>query len=344
MIKGISILICTHNGSKRIEDTLFHLSKQKVRPSIPWEIVLVDNASTDGTAQIARSFWKSEIPLKVIYEPRPGVSYARIAGMNACQFSYIGFIDDDNWVTENWIETAYFSMEAHPDACAIGGSSEAIFESSAPEWFAKYSNNYAVGEQYDKPGRIEEFNKLLWGAGLVVRKETWDYLFNFGFKPLLESRKGKSLLSGEDSEILLLFKLMGLSLYYDPKLKIRHYMTTGRLKWKYYLRLKKSLGASSVYLDIYKVVIDHIRRGEKPKPNPWVKELMTSFKKMMQDPLALIAGLLNIKQGNFRIVSAYFHLGRFTQILKIGRDFEILHTILYNRYASLNAVLSSQTN
>ena len=335
MTKGISILICTHNGSQRIHETLSHLLQQKVRQEISWEIVLVDNASSDGTAETAKSLWKSEIPLRIIFEPKLGVAYARITGMNACRYSYIGFIDDDNWVMDNWVETAYDSINSHPDAGAVGGSSIAIFESSAPKWFAKYSKNYAVGEQYDKAGRIEGQYNLLWGAGLVIRKEIWNYLYDNGFKPLHESRKGKKLLSGEESEILLLFKLMGTTFYYEPQLKIKHYMTTNRLHWRYYLRLKKSLGASSVYMDIYKTVIDHILNGGKSNPYSWVKGLFISARQIIQEPLALLAGLLNVKEGNFRIVMVYFHLGRFFQKLKMGREYETLHKVLYNRYASL---------
>ena len=336
MKKGISLLICTHNSSKIIEKTLSYLSKQKVRSSIPWEVVLVDNASTDGTAEIAKSFWNSDTPLRIVYEPKPGVAYARSTGMNACQYSYIGFIDDDNWVMENWVEAAYASMESHPDAGAIGGPSEAVFESPAPEWFTQYSKNYAVGEQYDKPGKIEEFNKLLWGAGMVLRKEAWDLLFAHGYEPIHESRSGKNLSSGEESEILLLFKLMGLSLYYDPELKIKHFMTSERLNWKYYLRLRKSLGASSIYLDIYKIIINQISQKAEINPMPWRKGVLMSLLRIIKDPFALLTCLLNLKQGNFRIAMANFHYGRLIQQLKMGSEYEMLLDKLYNKYASLN--------
>lgn len=348
MKNGISILICTHNSSRLIEKTLSHLLKQKVSPTIPWEIILVDNACTDGTAQIVESFWKSDTPLKIIYEPKPGVAYARVSGMNACQYEYIAFIDDDNWVEENWVETAFNAMQAHPDASAIGGPSEAVFESTAPEWFARYSQNYAVGEQYYKSGEIIELNKLLWGAGLVLRKEAWDYLYDHGYEPIHESRKGKNLYSGEESEILLLFKLMGLTLYYDPELKIKHFMTTNRLNWKYYLNLKKSFGASSIYLELYKNVIRQLQGEEQGNSTRWQNELFKSLIAVLKDPIALLAGMLNVKQGNFRIAKAYFNLGRLIQKFNLGAEYDILQDFLYNKYAPLNLALKtinpSQTN
>jgi glycosyltransferase involved in cell wall biosynthesis len=338
MKKGISVLICTHNGSEKIKKTLDHLSKQKVDPSIQWEIVLVDNASTDATAEVAQSAWTSKIPLRIIYEAQLGVAYARISGMNACHFSYIGIVDDDNWVVENWVETAYNAMESHPDAGAIGGPSEPVFESHAPEWFLRYSKNYAVGEQYKEPGKIAKETGLLWGAGLIIRKEAWDILYRHGFTPLLISRKGKSLLSGEESEMLLLFKLMGLFLYYSPDLKIRHFMPTGRLNWKYYLRLRKGLGASSVYLERYRSVIDTISQGRSPSPVPWATDLTKSFLSVARDPLALLAGVLNFKQGNFRIAMAYFHWGRLIEKIKLGAKQRNLAITLYNKYAPLKNI------
>ena len=337
MNNGISILICSHNSANRIENTLSHLSKQKVNASIPWEIVLVDNASTDGTAEIATSLWKSDVPLRIIDEPKLGVAYARITGMNACQYSYISFVDDDNWVSDNWIENAYLAMESHPNACAVGGPSEAALDSPAPDWFATYSKNYAVGEQYDKPGEIKSDNLMLWGAGLTLRKEAWDTLYEYGFEPIQESRKGKSLLSGEETEVLLLFKLMGLSMVYEPKLKIKHFMPANRLQWQYYLRLKKALGASSVYLDIYRKIIGYLLRGEKLVPDPWKKGVLQSLIIILKDPLALLAGLFNVKQGNYRTATAYFNLGKLIQKIKLGASYEILQNVLYNKYASLRS-------
>ena len=335
MKKGISVMICTHNGSKRIKKTLDCLLTQKVNSSIPWEVVLVDNASTDGTAEIAESIWTSDIPLRIIKEPMLGVGNARARGMNTCQFSYIGFIDDDNWVAEDWVETAYTKMEAHPDAGAIGGPSEAVFEVPAPEWFTRYEKNYAVGQQFDQPGKIVSKNGLLWGAGMVIRKEAWDMLYNKGFTPILQSRKGTQLLSGEETEILLLFKLMGLSLYYFPDLKIKHMMPRQRLTWRYCLRLRKGLGASSPYLEIYRSVLTAIEQEKVIHPIMWINALIKALGKILRDPLALLAGIFNIKQGNYRIAMAYFYLGRFLQILKIGIRGEKLQITLYNRYVEL---------
>jgi hypothetical protein len=59
------------------------------------------------------------------------------------------------------------------------------------------------------------------------------------------------------------------------------------------------------------------------------------MKKIIKDPLAIPAGLLNIKQGNYRIASMYFNLGRFRHQLQLGHEIEDLNTFLFNKYSKL---------
>jgi glycosyltransferase involved in cell wall biosynthesis len=88
-----------------------HLAFQKVSPEIKWEIIVVDNASTDNTGQVASLNWSkyglAEVGFKVVKELKAGLSYARHKGINEAAFEYLIFCDDDNWLSENYIETAY---------------------------------------------------------------------------------------------------------------------------------------------------------------------------------------------------------------------------------------------
>ena len=100
MMKGVSVIICCYNSSKRLGETLKHLSVQKINDT-PCEIIIVDNASTDNTASLARETWDalgSSIPMRIINESKPGLSHAREAGINASSYTYIIFCDDDNWL------------------------------------------------------------------------------------------------------------------------------------------------------------------------------------------------------------------------------------------------------
>ncbi len=333
---GISILICSHNGAKRIEQTLDFLSQQKFHKAIPWEVVLVDNASTDGLAQVASAFWKVDTPLRIIPEPRLGVTWARMTGIAACQYHYVGFVDDDNWVSTNWVETAYEIMDSNPDVGAVGSLSEAAFESSAavPAWFEKLKGNYAVGAPQQNGGRLERPDGVLWGAGLVIRKEAWERLVDFGFQPILHSREGTSLMSGEETEILLLFKLSGWSLYYDPRLRIQHFIPAGRLKWPYYLRLRRGLGATAVYLNLYRALIT-IAAQRKPNPivyKPWYLASIQTLFEMLKDPLAVLASLAGMNEGNYRIARIHFLSGMLVERIKRRQAVDRLYTGLLKQY------------
>jgi len=80
--KGVSIVISTFNGSQKLKETLQHLAAQKA--SVHWEIVLVDNASTDNTQKVAEQIWdevgNKEIPFRTFFQPIPGKSHAQDMG------------------------------------------------------------------------------------------------------------------------------------------------------------------------------------------------------------------------------------------------------------------------
>src|SRR6185437_11337360 len=104
MSAGISVIICCYNSATRITPTLQHLFNQKGISLSSWEIIVVDNASTDNTCEKAIEIWESFGPgkpdFKVISEPTPGLSAARQKGINEALYDYVLFCDDDNWLDE----------------------------------------------------------------------------------------------------------------------------------------------------------------------------------------------------------------------------------------------------
>ena len=74
MNAGVSVVICCHNSAKRLPETLAHLAAQDVPVGTPWEVIVVDNCSTDGTSEVASRTWASRmtVPLRVVREERAG--------------------------------------------------------------------------------------------------------------------------------------------------------------------------------------------------------------------------------------------------------------------------------
>jgi glycosyltransferase involved in cell wall biosynthesis len=238
MVKGVSIIICCFNSENRIIPTLEHLKKQVCPETILWEVIVVDNASTDNTAQVSMGFWGNyPIPFKVIKEEKAGLSFAREAGYQNAAYEYVCLVDDDNWVNPLWVKTIYNIMDNNPNVGACGGRGEGVFESTPPWWFEKFQYAYAVGPQKSITSGYPSFTPFLYGAGLTIRKSLLEKLKSSGFNSLLSDRKGTSLTSGGDFELTLAIQLAGYDLFYDENLTFKHYMTPGRLKWDYLERL-----------------------------------------------------------------------------------------------------------
>ncbi|MBS1516783.1 MAG: glycosyltransferase [Bacteroidetes bacterium] len=258
--KGVSVVICCYNSAKLLPVTLEHLSRQKTRNYVDWEVVVVNNASSDNTTEVALSEWNKypgcKGELRVVDQPVPGLSAAREKGIEQSRYEYIIFCDDDNWLDENYIQNVVRVMRSNSEIAIAGCETQEVCEVEPPEWFHKWKNwSYAVGQQFERPGDITWSRGFVWGAGMVLRREALEKLYGEGFKSLLTDRKGKELASGGDTELCYALRLAGWRIWYEPELKLKHYMTAPRLKWDYFLKLWKGFGISTAGLDTYLNVI-----------------------------------------------------------------------------------------
>ena len=256
---GISVIICCYNATARLEKTLRALQLQQFTGTRPaWELIVVDNASTDGTAAEARRIWSSQpvVPLQVVQEPTPGLMHARKKGLATASFSLISFIDDDNRVEPYWVEKVWSTLSSDERIAACGGRCEGEFEEQMPDWFPRYENSFAVGRQMPQSGFIDETRGFLWGAGLSFRKSCWDELEAQGFKPLTLGREGDKITAGEDSELCYAFRLLGYKLYYRDDLWLKHHMPPGRMNLAYLEKMYLGFGQSQARLSAYRLLLE----------------------------------------------------------------------------------------
>jgi glycosyltransferase involved in cell wall biosynthesis len=252
---GVSIIICSFNSADRIGLTLEHLQQQVNCEHIGWEVILVDNASTDKTKDIAAASWNKK-PLtdfRILFEPQQGKAFALKKGVNDSKYDYICIIDDDNRVDPQWIHTVYETMQNHPECAAAGGMNRAVFEKEEPAWFRRFEKVFATGRQEILDGYVPSRNSYLWGAGMTFRHSVWDELYRRGYPEIQSGRVGKSMSgAGEDSELCFAFQLCGYRLWYTDKLKLDHYMPAARMTTKNLFRLMRGLGRDDVTLTIYR--------------------------------------------------------------------------------------------
>ncbi|MDH4187721.1 MAG: glycosyltransferase family 2 protein [Nitrospira sp.] len=255
-IWGVSIVICAHNGADRLPATLAHLAAQTMPQGLLWEVIVVDNASIDGTAEVAKVCWPSDAPsqLRLVYETTLGLTRARCRGLEEAQYEVVSFVDDDNWVAPDWVSIVADVMAHRKDVGACGGCVEAQCEQIPPPWFDRCREYYAVGTQHECGGDITWSRGYLWGAGLTVRKSAWKELGARGFCFQLNDREGGELMSGGDAEVCLALRLAGWKIWYEPTLNLRHFIPAGRLKWEYLERVARGFGSASVILTAYSTV------------------------------------------------------------------------------------------
>jgi GT2 family glycosyltransferase len=253
MVSGVSIVICCHNSRQRLEPTLAHVAAQRVAAGIPWEVVVVDNDSSDNTGDLARRCWPAPTgaALRVVREDEVGLSKARERGFLESHYPIISFVDDDTWIEPEWINTLVSIMDRMPEVGACGGPVEGVFEEPQPSWFNDYAERYAVGQQAAQSCDVTHIRGYLWGAGLSVRRTAWDNIRTHGFRFRLPGRRPGNLRSGEDVELCRVLALRGWRLWYDTRLQLKHFMPRERLEPGYLKRLCRANGGVSMIMELY---------------------------------------------------------------------------------------------
>lgn len=321
-IRGLTILIAAYNASDLIEETLKRILEMQKLPDLPWEVLIIDNNSKDDTAQKARQFWGNSPNLRILNETRQGTGYAKFRGMQEASYAYIGFVDQDNWLSPDWILKAVGYLDHSPEAALVCGRGRPIFGSEEPAWFRRFQLNFAVGPQAQKNGPSENHNQFFYNAGSIMRKAAFDEMLDLGFSPIMKSRADGQLLSGEDTELQAILRLLGWQIHYQDDLRFEHYMPQKRLTRSYFRRFREGLGASSVYLGIYRNALRSLEsRGPIPVIN-WKRELLRSFMDTIRDPAAIVASIFPRFASNYRVAKYWSRLGEFRERLKIASGFE----------------------
>jgi glycosyltransferase involved in cell wall biosynthesis len=263
-MQGISVIICCYNSAARIEKVLQHLQQQKTEPSLCWEIILVDNNSTDDTATVAKKFWENrrqDKPLQVIYEEQAGLSFARSAGVHAANYDVVLFCDDDNFLNENYVQDAYhLILETRRQGFGVWGGYPIPYfdeDTQPPYWFESVKERYAVGKQAASSGDICD-RGYVWGAGMLVLRDIFFAAFNKSFPPLLTDRKKDILSSGNDSELCLRLLIMGYKIYYDEQLTLQHYIPAYKLNESYSQALQEGISRAATVLNKYYIFLHYV--------------------------------------------------------------------------------------
>jgi glycosyltransferase involved in cell wall biosynthesis len=232
-----TVLICTFNRSKLLRTTLESLAAMDTIPG-GWDVLVVDNNSTDDTERVVASLAQSfPVGLRYLRELRQGKSYALNLGLTAITARLVAFTDDDVVVSKTWLVEAVTPLLADPGLDYTGGPVRPIWGAPPPAWLPKTNSNLwgtiAVLDYGQEPFVYEDRRRIPIGANMAVRRSVFDRAG--GFNPAL-GRKGKSLLGQEQAEFFYRTRAHGVRGMYIPQMELHHHVPRERLTRSYFRR------------------------------------------------------------------------------------------------------------
>lgn len=277
--EGFSIVVCTYNGQKFLYSTLKHLASLQIPANYAAELILVNNASTDNTVSFVQETWSklgNPFLLQILHENRPGKGYAVETGYDAANYELIVTVDDDNWLSKDYLLHTYQFYLANPSFRILGGKSIPEFEEILPNWVEDVLYHNAIGIQQSYSGRMEPSNKVVWGAGMVVRKSFWKSLRSSGFSFITSKQAGKAI--GEDTELSITAILAGNDRFYNDQLVFKHFMPKGRFNWVKMLKQFAGFGSTHIIFDAYYYIFHCVQNNKRPSAFYWIYEFAKKLK------------------------------------------------------------------
>jgi glycosyltransferase involved in cell wall biosynthesis len=251
----ISVLIPAYNPhAGRLRETLAALRTQSLPPS-RWETVIIDNASSRFPASEAIADVSPQ-GLRIVREPRLGLTYARIRGFTEARADLAICVDDDNVLDPRYLENVLAIFSRHPRLGIAGGRCVPGFESSPPAWVREFDLLLALRDLGDRelvsaglrpPGAaLNEYPAFApLGAGMALRREAWAAWLNARSEAAgISDRKGNELTSGGDNDIVFCAMEAGWEVGYFPQLSLRHLIPPERTECAYLCRLNRGIQKS----------------------------------------------------------------------------------------------------
>ncbi len=238
-----SIIICTYNREKYIFQVLESIARQEY-PKEKYEIVLVNNNSTDKTENICREFQEKypDVHFHYCVEKAQGLSHARNRGIQESKGELLVYVDDDATVFPKYLQSYDDFFNTHPEEIAAGGPIIPYYEVIPPVWLSHYTKALLTGYLYNgektKPFKNEKFPG---GGNACYGKSVFE---TFGmFNPEL-GRKGSGLIGAEEKDLFNRLFSAGRRVWYVPQAGIYHIIPETKLTEEYLKKLSYSIGTS----------------------------------------------------------------------------------------------------
>lgn len=241
----ITIIVCTYNRSESLRRTLSSIYEQNDLDKIKYEVIVVDNNSTDNTKDIVKGLSLAYNNIRYYFEPQAGIAFARNRGIKEAAGDIIAFTDDDCVVDKNWLKSIKETFARYDPDC-IGGKIAPLWEGPKPSWLTrKLYGRLALLDYGSDLLELTSDERSLYTANMALRiavfKKYGAFQENIG-------RKAERLFSGEDTayiERLLSYKMKVL---YQPEMIVSHTIQRSRLRKNYFRKWHFDTGISQVMI------------------------------------------------------------------------------------------------
>ena len=263
----LTIVICTFNRSTYLGNALRSLNNQTA-PKDSFEVVVVDNASTDSTEVDCNQLIPQlqNVNIRFVQEWKPGASIARNTGATLASSPLLCFMDDDAVAYPNFVEAILTFFTTHPNAVGMGGRIIPLFIPEKPSWMSTYVSSLVGNFNYSTS--IVEFSQgqFPFESNMTVRTDLFREVG--GFSEQLPGVIGSVRIGGEGKDLCMRLTAKGGKIYFDPNAIVDHVVETSKLTRAYLRNVAEGVGRG-----------ERIRTRNKGKL-PFIMKVLQHFVKL----------------------------------------------------------------
>jgi glycosyltransferase involved in cell wall biosynthesis len=276
----LTVLFATRNGAKTLPQVLECYCRLDA-PLGGWNLVIVDNGSTDGTRGIIHSYQR-RLPLTCLFESRPGKNAALNAGLQGIAGDLVVLTDDDAFPHVNWLKEMRAVADAHPDYAVFGGTILARWEVPPAFWISAWAPvgaAFAVSDPSVPEGPATAHQ--VFGPNMAVRAE----IFARGFRFDTEiGPRGKRYPMGSETEFVRRLLREGFMAWRCRRSIVEHFIPRSRMRMSWILGRAVRFGRGQYRLDA----------SERELTIPcWAGVPRYIFREMLEQQLRMAVGLLS---------------------------------------------------
>lgn len=236
-----TVALCTWNRCASLRSALERLT-QLDTVDFEWELVVIDNASTDNTSAVLAEA-PSTLPLRTEREPHLGIAHARNRAVGTARGRWILWLDDDVLVDPGWLRAYGRAVRRWPEAAFFGGPIEPRFEGEPPPWLSanlsRLAGVYAMRDLGPAPIELDRFH-VPWGPNMAVRA---DVERQVPYDPQL-GLAGRDRIGGVETDHLRQIVDLGHRGWWVPEARVQHVIGANRLTVSHVRRYFEGLGRS----------------------------------------------------------------------------------------------------